>query len=266
MLQDIFPEPNLEKFKVHFARWNQKAHPLEVYGRSLEEWQGWQEYRPGRDDFNRPHIFSLMHVYYEPNMWLFGGIWDVKKRLADQYVVEMSDTMRGFCGRLKLRSAYKNRTTRTNFENHYHTFEVAEILSEPYSGRPFPGFSDIDLSFDELETVVRNNRLDWRASLENMKGVYLITDVLTGKRYVGSAYGEQGIWSRWCSYVGSGHGGNIELRNLVTDPSLEYCRTNFRFALLEHISSRESDDRVIAREGFWKQILLTRGDFGFNRN
>lgn len=40
-------------------------------------------------------------------------------------------------------------------------------------------------------------------------------------------------WSRWCEYVASGHGGNVELRALVSDPTLDYCRTNFRFALLE---------------------------------
>jgi hypothetical protein len=67
----------------------------------------------------------------------------------------------GFLGRLKLRSSYRNRATRVNFENHYAGLEVQEILREPYSGRSFPGFDDIDISFDELETVVRNSRADW---------------------------------------------------------------------------------------------------------
>ncbi|WP_158810901.1 hypothetical protein [Beijerinckia sp. L45] len=65
-----------------------------------------------------------------------------------------------------------------------------------YSGRAFPGFDDIDLSFDELETLVRRSRPDWRAALQSMKGIYLITDTKTGRRYVCSAYGDQGIWSR----------------------------------------------------------------------
>ena len=38
---------------------------------------------------------------------------------------------------------------------------MQEILREPYSGRSFPGYEDIDVSFDELETLVRNNRYDW---------------------------------------------------------------------------------------------------------
>lgn len=99
-----------------------------------------------------------------------------------------------------------------------------------------------------------------------MKGVYLISDVTTGKRYVGSAYGEQGIWSRWCGYIATGHGGNVELRTLVTTPTLEYCRKAFRFALLEYRPASTSDEVILAREAFWKRILLTRGDYGLNRN
>lgn len=89
---------------------------------------------------------------------------------------------------------------------------------------------------------------------------------MTGKRYVGSAYGDQGIWSRWRDYAASGHGGNVELRKLVSDPSLAYCRKAFRFALLESRPTSMSDDAILARENFWKGVLLTRGEHGLNRN
>ncbi len=119
---------------------------------------------------------------------------------------------------------------------------------------------------EELEALVRNDRPDWKGALESVKGIYLITDISTGKRYVGSAYGDQGIWSRWCSYVASGHGGNVELRAIATDPNLDYCRKSFRFALLEYRPSPTADDIIIGREDFWKRILLTRGEHGLNRN
>jgi hypothetical protein len=251
---------------VHFARWNDVDQPLEVWARDKQEWHGWQEYWPGRDDFNRPYIFSLIQFYHETDVWLFGGVFRVLVRHKDRYEVELTEIGKGFIGRLKLLSPYRSRTTRVNFENHYSSFEVQEILRESYSGRAFPGYEGIEVSFDELETLVRNDRPDWKAALESVKGVYLITDTKTNRRYVGSAYGEQGVWSRWCSYVGSGHGGNIELRSLVSDPSLSYCRANFRFALLENRSSRTSDEVVIEREAFWKRVLLTRGEQGLNRN
>lgn len=266
MLKDVFPIKNLDEYKVHFAKWNQKSQPLDVFTKDRREWQGWQEYRPTRDDFNRPLIFSLASFYHEPLTWLFGGVFKVRARHEDRYDVELTEIGAGFIGRLKLRSPYNSRLVRVKMEEQYEKFEVVEILREPYTGRPFPGYEDIDLSFEEIETIVRNTRPDWKVALESVKGIYLITDTLTGKRYVGSACGEGGIWSRWCSYVSTGHGGNVELLALVTTPDLKYCRANFRFALLEHRSFRVEDETIIAREGFWKQLLLTRGEQGLNRN
>lgn len=265
-LFDIWKIENPAEFKVHFARWNQYNQPLEVFVRDKSEWQQWQEYRPGRNDFNRRYIFTLIQFYHEADTWLFGGIYEVLERLDDQYVVALTDIGAGFIGRLKLQSDYRSRTTRVDFENHYNGLIVREILREPYSGRKFPGYEDIDLSFEELDTLVRNDRPDWKAALENAKGIYLISDVSTGKRYVGSAYGDTGIWSRWCGYMASGHGGNVELRALVTEPTLAYCRQNFRFALLEHRPNRTPDEIILARESFWKRILFTRGEQGLNRN
>lgn len=265
-LRDIWPISNLQDYKVHFARWNRRAQPLEAWARNPAEWRQWQEYRPKRNDFNRPLIFSLMQFYHEADTWLFGGVWRVVERRETRYEVELTDQSVGFVGRLKLRSPYRGRATRVNLENHYAAFEVKEILAEPYSGQLFPGHEDIDLSFEELETLVRNERPDWRAALASAKGVYLITDTRTGKRYVGAAYGDQGIWSRWGSYVNSGHGGNLELRALVSAPTLDYCREHFRFALLEHHLQRTADEVVLQREAYWKRVLLTRGDAGLNRN
>ena len=265
-LRDIWPIAEAEAYKLHFARWNGENQPLEVWARDWDEWQGWQEYRPARNDFNRPYIFALIQFYHETDSWLFGGVFRVLNRFPDRYEVELTGQGASFLGRLKIRSNYRQRSTRVNFENHFSNLEIQEILREPYSGRAFPGFEDIDLSFEELEVLVRNDRPDWKAALESVKGIYLITDIASEKRYVGSAYGDQGIWSRWCSYIASGHGGNAELRALASDPSLEYCRKSFRFSLLEYRSNRTADDIIIGRESFWKRILLTRGEQGLNRN
>jgi hypothetical protein len=200
-LQEVFEIENLTDDKVHFAKWNGSHEPLDVFTRDRREWQGWQEYRTERDDFNRRYIFSLASFYHEPDTWLFGGVFEVVERLADRYVVQLSGISDAFIGRLKLRSPYKGRTVRVNMESQYEEFEVGGILPKQFAGRAFPGYEDIDLSFDEIEILVRNNRMDWRASLERVKGVYLITDSKTNKRYLGSAYGESEVWSRWCAYA-----------------------------------------------------------------
>lgn len=266
LLRDIWPIAKPENYKLHFARWNGENQPLEVWVRDQREWQGWQEHRPTRDDFNRPFILSLAQFYHEPDIWLFGGVFRVLQRHANRYEVELTGDGAGFLGRLKLRSSYRERATRVKLENHYPGLEVQEVLREPYSGRPFPGFEDVDLSFEELEALVRHSRVDWKGALSSVKGVYLVSDVVTGKRYVGSAYGSQGIWSRWSNYVNTGHGGNAELRVLVSAPTLEYCRRSFRFALLEVRPGPTPDEVILARETFWKRILLSRGEHGLNRN
>jgi hypothetical protein len=266
LLSEVWPIGNLRDYKLHFARWNGDAQPLDVWVRSREEWQGWQEYWPNRNDFNRPYVFSLIQFYHEVDTWLFGGVFRVLGLKDNRYEVQLSDERGGFAGRLKLQSPYRERSTRVNFENHYASFAVSEILREEYTGRSFPGYEDIDISFAELETLVRNERADWKVALGSVKGVYLITDTKTARRYVGSAYGTEGIWSRWCAYVTTGHGGNVELRSLLKEPSLDYCRTHFQFALLEHRFSRTPDDVILARESYWKRVLLARGEDGLNRN
>ena len=265
LLKDIWPFKNVLDYKVHFGRRSGEHQPLDLWVGDQPEWKGWQEYRPKRDEFNRPYIFSLMHFYHEPDAWLFGGIFRVSARHEDRYEVELMEIGKSFIGRLKLGSSYRARSTRGNFEKHHDTFEVLEILREPYSGQPFPGYESIDLTFSQLETLVRNNRTDWKTALENVHGVYLITDTKTGKRYVGSAYGEQGIWSRWAEYATSGHGWAAELRELVK-PDLDYPRKHFRFAVLEYRAASTPEDVILKRETFWKEALLTRGKYGLNSN
>jgi hypothetical protein len=151
LLRDIWPIENPREYKIHFARWNQQSQPLEVFARDRREWQGWQEFRAGRDHFNRPLIFSLIRFYHEQDTWLFGGVYRVTARHADRCEVELTDQGASMIGRLKLYHLYRTRATRAVLERHHGGFEVQEILREPYSGRTFSGFDDIDLSFEGLE-------------------------------------------------------------------------------------------------------------------
>ena len=265
-LREIWPIENPDEYKVHFARWNDKEQPLEVWARSPAEWLGWQEYWPGRNDFNRPLIFALMQFYHETDAWLFGGVYRVLERLPAEYRVELTDEHAGLIGRLKLRTPYRNRLARPKLEEQYDDFEVIEILREPYAGTPFPGYARIDLSFAELETIVGNERPDWKTALENIVGIYAIADTRLERIYVGAAFGDGGIWSRWASYVSSGDGGNVELGRAIGDQGLLYCRRHFRFTLLETLLESTPRDEVAAREAHWKQILRTRGRRGLNRN
>ena len=267
LLKDIWPIENVRDYKVHFGRWNGEYHPLDEWVDDPRKWQSWQEYRGARNDFNRELIFSLMDLYTETDAWIFGGVYRVVGRHSDRYDINLEKCGEMFVGRLKIRSDYRSRLMRVNFENHYDRFEVLEILREPYSGRVFPGYEAIDIHLTELRILIRNDKADWKAALEHIKGIYMITDEDTGKRYVGSAYGDQGIWGRWADYAQSGHGGNKELEALLGNRDPGYAGKNFLFALLEYRPFNTSDATVIDRENYWKTALLTKDcRYGYNRN
>ena len=141
-----------------------------------------------------------------------------------------------------------------------------KTLPQRYSGESFCGFENVDHDFHILEPIFKNEREDWKSALSNVKGVYLICDVSNGKKYVGSAYGDAGIWSRWACYIGTGHGWTDELTRVVKEEGgLIYARKNFRFSILEIMAPSIPDAAVIARESHWKRVLLTR-EHGYNRN
>ena len=66
-------------------------------------------------------------------------------------------------------------------------------------------------------------------------------------------------------YVDSLHGNNVALRELVGQEGPDYARKNLHFALLEFWSMRTADEEVLARESYWKDVLLSR-KFGLNKN
>ena len=76
-LKTIWQIKNVHDYKVHFGRWNGKHQPLDLWVEDEAEWKGWQIYYPGRNDFNRKYIFSVMDFYHESDTWLFGGIFRV---------------------------------------------------------------------------------------------------------------------------------------------------------------------------------------------
>ena len=150
-------------------------------------------------------------------------------------------------------------------EKYYGRFKVKEILPESYEGRAFPGFEEIDMSFEELDAIVSKGRIDWKTALESIKGVYIITDTKTGKRYVGAAYGGEGVWSRWAAYIERAWR-QCRDSKAAGRYGIDYCQKHFRFALLEHRAFNTPDEKILAREMYWKTILMTKGTMGLNRN
>lgn len=269
-LASLIGDLDPKQCKLHCAVWNGEHQPIDVLARSWDEWVSWSRWRPHNDAFNRQLIFSMARDRNDPTRWLFGGVFEVVGRQdipnSEAYELKLRDDLLGpYIKRLWLKFKPPGRAIRLNFENHVDQIDVLSVLEQPYAGEPFPGHDSINHTLGVLEVVVKQDWHDWRGALQHMKGVYVIHDLVTGTPYVGSAYGDTGIWSRWCQYVDSLHGGNVALKELVGKKGPEYARTNLRFALLEFWSMRTSDEHVLARESYWKDVLMSR-QFGLNKN
>ena len=134
-------------FKVHFAVWDGHKQPIDVLATNHEEWQGWNSWRSGKDDFNREFIFSLAQDKNDPTLWLFGGIWEVLDRRSEQqahsYTVKLREDLMGpFVRRLYIRHKRTGRNIRRRMESVLPTMTVSSILEEPFAGDPSRGTTE----------------------------------------------------------------------------------------------------------------------------
>jgi len=152
------------------------------------------------------------------------------------------------------------------YENICDDLVVNQILPVIFDGYDFPGYDNVRLSFSQLEIIIRQNKKDWIAALENQKAVYLITDTNNGKLYVGSATSDYGmLLQRWENYVSGGHGGNVELHELAEKEGFDYIKKYFQYSILENYNAKVDDHIIYKRESWWKEILQSR-KFGYNNN
>lgn len=256
--------------KLHCAVWNRERHPIDDLANDPELWEHWNRWRNVNDDFNRQFVFSLAQDKHDPTLWLFGGVWEVvgrrpEPRAMSYDIVFRDDIMGPFHRRLYVRLVLTGRNRRRKMEECLGAMTVASIVEKEFAGDPFPGHDRINHSLAEIQLIVGQARPDWRIALEHMKGVYVIHDQVTGEPYVGSAYGDTGVWQRWSYYAATLHGDNVGLRAHLAAKGEEYYRQNMRFALLEFWSMRTDDQHVLDRETYWKQVLVSRS-LGHNKN
>jgi hypothetical protein len=135
--------------------------------------------------------------------------------------------------------------------------EVTEIRPKGYIGN-FPGLLEFVLDYNELRQLVSNpdSNIEWRHHLSSVNGVYLILDNSTGAQYVGSAYGQNGIWQRWCNYAQDATGGNRELKSLIEKDSNHH--RHFKFSVLQTLPSNLTPNEIIAVEKLYKDKLGSR--------
>jgi len=255
-----------DKYRFHLAKTTTNGNrPIDALTKSDSEWLRWQVYRgKAKERFTVDYIVSFAQL--SGNKFLFGGVFQITSRKSDKYKVKYIEKYNDLIGRLILE--YTGNNTRATVFRPNHIYEnsiISGIYEYRFKGEPFVSFEEINHGFSAIEIIINNTLPDWKVALSSVSGVYLISDKKTGKHYVGSAYGVNGIWGRWCNYVNNFHGSNEELVELFNNKNESYFRENFMFSILEVLSSSMPKDEVIKKESLWKRKLFSK-EYGYNRN
>jgi hypothetical protein len=266
LLDDILNLGDLENVKIRFnlmfaGNWN----PIEIFKDgnidTLLEGQYWNY--QSKKSFKQGQITLGFIRLNKDNLWLLFHVGRITKDLnrlnGVGYEYEVIPEFEKYFGRLIIRFKNEAQTMIRLAKSVIDDCEVVQILPDIFDNDIFPGYDQVNISWNELSRVLTKE--GWKTALKNQKGVYLITDSSNGKMYVGSAYGDQMLLGRWESYVKTGHGGNVELKKL----DFEHIKLNFRYSILDIFKSTIDDQTIIVRESWWKCVLYTR-EFGYNKN
>lgn len=261
--------PLPDQCKLHLAGWDGKNHPLDVfYDGKFDEWQSWQT----KKNFERDFIIALINLPGQKDKWLFAGVYrtngyDVHEGVPYgpyKYNTTLMEEYTDLIGRLIISFQRPGRGSYLVASNWAESLLISEMRDKRMTIGDFPGYNRTCITKLKLDTIIREEIPSWKSALSSVAGVYLITDCLTGKHYVGSAYGLGGIWGRWSIYAQTGHGGNKDLERLLQEKGGDHAR-NFQFTVLEIADTHASKEDLIEREGYWKDVLNSR-EFGYNGN
>ena len=213
---------------------------------------------------------SFIPYVYGKNMWLLTAAFRVTKKNDRTVLKEDIDELEPYIGRMVVLYSGKGANVTLADVSKVKKLEVAAVLDVPLYNA-FPGYDKVRLSYKQLEGVI--DTPEWQEKLSAKKGVYVITDKKTGKLYVGSAYGDTGIFGRWKTYIDSDGRiinddvdyPNQGFKEIVTTFGKEYIKKYFQYSILETFEIGTLEKDITKRESWWKEALDTR-EHGYNRN
>jgi GIY-YIG catalytic domain len=266
-LNDILRLENLKNVKIRFnLMFRQNWNPIEIFKNgdisTMLEGQYWN-YNKNKSYKAGQITVGLVKIKPIEDFWLLFHIGRVTKDLNKLngvgYDYEDLPEYEKYVGRLIVKFKNKAQKMIRNAEPVIDDCYVSQILPDTFDNDLFPGYDKISVSWDELRRVIEKD--NWKTALQNQKGVYLMTDISNGKKYIGAADGENMILGRWRAYVKNGHGGNVGLKALTFD----HIKKSFTYSILDIYKSTTDDQIIIERENWWKEILQSR-KFGYNEN
>lgn len=138
-------------------------------------------------------------------------------------------------------------------------------LRDPNALEACPDYGEIDVSLSKLAFLFRHEDANpsWRDKLSAVGGIYLLTDHLNHRIYVGQAGGDGGFWARWRHYS------ELRTGNVALDPDMAagVVRPDLTtLSILDVVPRGAAAKTVLDRmEARWKRRLCSR-QAGYNRN
>jgi hypothetical protein len=219
-----------------------------------------------KNDVYKGTDYIISFIGQEGTKSLFFGIFKVKGRGTKgpkhYYDLEEVDVCKDFHERIIIDWGNNTRAWHQWYDKQEK--EIMELLPKGYIG-PFPGLTNFLLDFNELKRLISNPSAnkEWKANLAAVNGIYMILDRKTGRQYIGSAYGAEGIWNRWSTYAQNKHGGNKKLIELCGEE--EDYEQNFQYTILQSLPSNLTGKEVVKVESLYKEKFGSRA-FGLNEN
>lgn len=260
----------LKTVKVRFNQSNGIENPMDLYLKNPEivnnKWFLWRT----KSKLFKVGEIAICLLKLSSDTWLLTTIKKITEDLdvcdSINYKAEELEKYNKFYGRVILKYHKTVQTQVMYLGTVKDELEVLEILPTIFDGDEFAGYDKVSLSYSQLEAIIKLKKQTWIGALENQKAVYLQTDKVTGKLYVGSATSDQGmLLSRWKNYIENGHGGNVGLKELVREKGFDYIKKNFQYTIIENFNAKVDDHYVLERESYWKEVLRSR-EFGYNKN
>ena len=211
----------IQKTRIKLNVYNGSVSPLEIFKnnpKDILEWNYWnnKRYEVGQ--------ISICLVRLGWDKWLLchigriDGIINIPKDTGIGYVFTEDERYRSLYGRVIVKYHNSSRTIFRKASSIINDMEIVELLPSMYTGFDFPGYENVNITWNELHSIVNGNYPSYQNALRQQKAVYLQTDTNTGKLYVGSATSNNGmLLARWNAYATNGHGGNLALRELVKE-------------------------------------------------
>lgn len=279
---DFMPvaDPGSTKVKFNMRAGDGGSEAWDLLMDNHEEWLNMSRYRtmqPSNNMGSSRHVLSFAQYYpYGPQYFIFGGFFDVRPAVPEvfnDYGYELTPRPEHaqYIKRLIIKI---NKPIGRNIYLRRYEMVQEQLNPEVYELAPdiklgtFPGYQNVRLRHHEMQRIIANDEPSWKDALSSVKGVYVITDLSSGRLYVGSASGEaNGLWQRWSSYAHLRNltGGNRELEQLRTDLGDAHIIENFQYSIIEIFDPKTKADRILQRENYWKQALDSRLH-GMNRN